>query len=181
MGLYQNYKLFHSRKTINKMKRHSRDSYYCLVVWLFLTPWIVVCQIPLSMGLSRQEHWGELPFPSSADFPNPGIEPITPALVGRFFTTELPGKPILQTIFANDETEKGLIYKYTSSSYNSTTKQLNWKWAEDINRHFSALATGLKKVSFHSNPKGQCQRMIKLPHNCSCSTYWQVNAQNASS
>ena len=31
----------------------------------------------------------------------------------------------------------------------------------------SAVATGLEKVSFHSNPKErQCQRMHKLPHNC---------------
>ena len=30
----------------------------------------------------------------------------------------------------------------------------------------SAVATGLEKVSFHSNPKRQCQRMLKLPHNC---------------
>ena len=31
----------------------------------------------------------------------------------------------------------------------------------------SAVATGLEKVSFHPNPKeGQCQRMLKLPHNC---------------
>ena len=31
----------------------------------------------------------------------------------------------------------------------------------------SAVATGLEKVSFHSNPKKrQCQRMLKLPHNC---------------
>ena len=31
----------------------------------------------------------------------------------------------------------------------------------------SAVTTGLEKVSFHSNPKkGQCQRMFKLPHNC---------------
>ena len=30
----------------------------------------------------------------------------------------------------------------------------------------SGEGTGLKKVSFHSNPKGQCQRMLKLPHNC---------------
>ena len=30
-----------------------------------------------------------------------------------------------------------------------------------------AVATGLEKVSFHSNPKErQCQRMLKLPHNC---------------
>ena len=31
----------------------------------------------------------------------------------------------------------------------------------------SAVATGLEKVSFHSNPKArQCQRMLKLLHNC---------------
>ena len=31
----------------------------------------------------------------------------------------------------------------------------------------SAVATGLEKVSFHSNPKErQCQGMLKLPHNC---------------
>ena len=31
----------------------------------------------------------------------------------------------------------------------------------------SAVATGLEKVSFHSNPKErQCQRILKLPHNC---------------
>ena len=29
------------------------------------------------------------------------------------------------------------------------------------------VATGLEKVSFHSNPKErQCQRMLRLPHNC---------------
>ena len=31
----------------------------------------------------------------------------------------------------------------------------------------SAVATGLEKVRFHSNPKErQCQRRLKLPHNC---------------
>ena len=36
----------------------------------------------------------------------------------------------------------------------------------------SALVTGLEKVSFHSNPKErQCQRMLKLPHNCTCLTH----------
>ena len=31
----------------------------------------------------------------------------------------------------------------------------------------SAVATGLEKLSFHSNPKErQCQTMLKLPHNC---------------
>ena len=36
-----------------------------------------------------------------------------------------------------------------------------------VNLENSALATGLEKVSFHSNPKErQPQRMLKLPHNC---------------
>ena len=35
------------------------------------------------------------------------------------------------------------------------------------NMENSTVATGLEKVSFHSNPKErQCQRMLKLPHNC---------------
>ena len=42
----------------------------------------------------------------------------------------------------------------------------------------SAVATGLEKVSFHSNSKErQCQRMLKLLHNCTYLTGWQSNAQ----
>ena len=37
--------------------------------------------------------WNRLPLPSSGDFPDPGIEPASPALAGGFFTTESPGKP----------------------------------------------------------------------------------------
>ena len=33
-----------------------------------------------------------LPFPFPRDLPNPEIEPMSPALAGRFFTTEPPGK-----------------------------------------------------------------------------------------
>ena len=52
-------------------------------------------QTPVSIGLSRQEHWSGLPFPPG-DLPNPRMEPTSsesPALAGRFFTTEPPGKP----------------------------------------------------------------------------------------
>ena len=37
-----------------------------------------VHQAPLSMGFSRQEYWGGLPFPSAGDLPDPGIEPVSP-------------------------------------------------------------------------------------------------------
>ena len=43
----------------------------------------------------------------------------------------------------------------------------------------SAVITGLEKVSFCSNPKEeQCQRMFKLPHNCTHFIYQQSNSQN---
>ena len=44
-------------------------------VWLFATPWTVACQVPLSMGFSREGYWSGLPFTSPGDLPNPGIEP----------------------------------------------------------------------------------------------------------
>ena len=44
------------------------------------TPWTAACQAPLSMRFSRQKCWSGLPFPSPGDFPNPGIEPRSPAL-----------------------------------------------------------------------------------------------------
>ena len=42
---------------------------------------------------SRQDNWSGLPFSTPGDLPNPGIEPMSPALTGGFFTAELPGKP----------------------------------------------------------------------------------------
>ena len=55
-------------------------------VQLFVTPWTVARQSPLSMGFSRQEYWSGLPFPSPGNLPNPGIKPMSPAslLHGRW-------------------------------------------------------------------------------------------------
>ena len=51
-------------------------------------------QAPLSMEFSRQEYWNRLPFPSPEDLPDPGIEPVSCALTGNFFTTEPLGKSL---------------------------------------------------------------------------------------
>ena len=52
----------------------------CSVVSDFsATPWTVACQASLFMEFSRPEYWSGLPFPSSGDPPNPGIEPEFPA------------------------------------------------------------------------------------------------------
>ena len=45
------------------------------------------------MEFSRREYWSGLPFPPPGDLPNSEIELVSPALAGRFFTTEPPGKP----------------------------------------------------------------------------------------
>ena len=58
----------------------------------FATPWTVACQALLSTGFPRQEYWSRLPFPSPGDLSNPGIEPMSPAMAGGFFTAEPPGK-----------------------------------------------------------------------------------------
>ena len=58
------------------------------------------CGLPGSSvhRILRQEYCSGLLYPPPGDFPDPGIEPESPAspeLAGRFFTTEPPGKPRL--------------------------------------------------------------------------------------
>ena len=69
--------------------------YVCVVlsrfscVQLFVTPWAVACQAPLSMEFSRQEYWSRVPFPPPGDLADPGIKLeflMSPALAGGFFT-----------------------------------------------------------------------------------------------
>ena len=60
---------------------------------LFATPWTAAHQASPSMESSRHEYWSGLPFPYPEDLPDPGTEPVSPALAGGFFTTQPPGKP----------------------------------------------------------------------------------------
>ena len=60
---------------------------------LFTTPWAVAYQAPPSMRFSRQEYWSGVSFPLPGDFPDPGIEPRSPALEADALTSEPPGKP----------------------------------------------------------------------------------------
>ena len=85
---------------VSKKKKTKKNSLiivcYCLVTKscsIFATPWTVAPQAPLSMGFSRQEYWSSLPLLSPGNLPDPGIKITSPALAGRFFTTEPPGKP----------------------------------------------------------------------------------------
>ena len=64
-------------------------------VGLFVTPWTIACQAPLSMGFPRQEYWSGLPSPPPGYLPDPEMEPSSlapPALTGGFFTTRATGE-----------------------------------------------------------------------------------------
>ena len=66
---------------------------------LIATLWTVAHQTPLFIGLSQQEWWSGVPFPTPEDLPDPGIKPpslASPALESRFYTTNPPGKPLWQ-------------------------------------------------------------------------------------
>ena len=59
-------------------------------VQLFATLWTVAHQAPLSMGLSRQEYWSQLPFPSPRELPDTEFTLrsfMSPVLAGWFLTT----------------------------------------------------------------------------------------------
>ena len=52
-------------------------------------------------GFSQQEYWSRLPFPPPGDLPSPGIEPMTSALAGGFFTTSHLGRLFTQINLPN--------------------------------------------------------------------------------
>ena len=60
-------------------------------VLLFMTPWTIACQAPLSMEFSRQEYWSGLPFPSPRELFNPGIERGSSASWTDSLLSEPPG------------------------------------------------------------------------------------------
>ena len=73
-------------KCLKKVKSLSR-------VQLFATPWTVAYQALPSMGFSWQECRSGLPFPSSGNLPDPGIEPGCSASQADALSSEPPGKP----------------------------------------------------------------------------------------
>ena len=63
-------------------------------VRLFATSRTIALQAPLPMGFPRKKYWSGLSFTLRGGLPDPGIKPTSPALVGRFFTTEPSLKPL---------------------------------------------------------------------------------------
>ena len=61
-------------------------------VQLFVTPWTVACQVPLSIEFFRQEYWSLFPFPSPGYLPYPGIKPKPPELQADSLPSEPPNR-----------------------------------------------------------------------------------------
>ena len=92
----RSYKVKATKEMCPSVQIHSLCAHAQLLshVQLFVTPWTIAHQAPLSMEFPRQEYWSGLPFPTPRDLPDPGIEPAFPALAGGFLTNEPPGKPL---------------------------------------------------------------------------------------
>ena len=101
---------------------------------LFATPWTAAHQAPPSTGFSKQENWSGLPFPSPEDFPDPGIEPMSPAFQTDALTSEPPGKliPHLEAQKRSgkhqDPGEKQWPHRSLDQTYLLVLEGLLWQW-----------------------------------------------------
>ena len=147
-------------------------------VQLFATPWTEVCQAPLSMEFSRQEYWSRVPFPSLGYLPDPGVEPsslVSPALVGRFFTTEPPGKPETQREGNKPPWIANVLLRNSlgTSGYRSILKSLCiilQIWGENVFTFFIFFITYKNKILciIHSGFLLKHTHLFVLCLNCVC-------------
>ena len=64
-------------------------------VQIFVTPWTIACQAPLSIGFHRQDYWSGFPFHPPGIFPTRDRTCVSyvSCIADRFFTAEPPGRP----------------------------------------------------------------------------------------
>ena len=99
-------------KNLPAMKDTSEKCKSLSSAWLFVTPWTVAHQAPLSMEFSRQEYKSGLAFPSPGDHPDLGIEHRFPELQADFLPPEPPGKsPAMQETWVQSLGQKDPLEK----------------------------------------------------------------------
>ena len=76
------------------------------------------------MEFSRQ-YWSGLPFPSPGDFPNPGIEPGSPALQVDSLPSEPPGKPIFVVNKVLLDHNHSLSFTFASGCFHTIEAELS--------------------------------------------------------
>ena len=121
-------------------------------VRLFVTPRTVARQASVSMEFSRQENWSGLPFPPPGDLPNPGVKRMSPALAGRFFTTEPPGG--LQT------NPYGFIRTIIWEERGSSIQPVSMHPLRWLSQRFRTVtASGPRQACHHMKP-GHCTHFL---------------------
>ena len=98
----------------------------------FVTSWTAALQAPLSIAFPRQEYWSELPFPSSRDFPDPGVKLGSPTLQIDSLLSEPPGKPKLEAITLIWGVEKVLLLFINQDEDHENIKEKIINLAKDI-------------------------------------------------
>ena len=148
-------------------------------VALFVNPWTVAHQVPLSMAFARQEYWSGLPFPSPGDLPDPGIERGSPELQADSLPSEPPIQISIQIcqlvyIYTHTHTHTHIcVYIYIDHIFTYTTYTNMLKphalllstLQLSINKHITLATTKIKKVSqtmiqitYHLTLRVDCQR-----------------------
>ena len=84
--------LFGNKKDLSTLSAQQVVVQSLSYVQLFVTPWTVARQAPLSLEFSWQEYWSGLSFPSPGDLLGSGMEPGSPALQADSLPSELPRK-----------------------------------------------------------------------------------------
>ena len=92
-GTYHHHHTVSNRLVFRTHESVRSESSSSIHVRLFVIPWTVARQAPLSVEFFRQGHWSGLPFPTPGDLPDPGIEPGSPAMQADSLLSRPPGKP----------------------------------------------------------------------------------------
>ena len=128
------------------------------------------------MGFFRQEYWNELPFPSSGNLPDPGIEPVslvTPALAGRLFTACATWEAHATTLFSNKIMIWGTGLGLQHMNIEGT--QLNLSLGLQSGKHSIIFPSELQLEKDSSNLRGrnkwmkQALLLLSLQPLCNCS------------
>ena len=92
-----------------------------------------------------------------------------------YFFSDLDSFDFFSSLIAAVRTSRTMLNNSGESGHTCIVPDLRgnaFTFSPQANLENSAVATGLEKVSFHSNPKErQCQRTLKLPHNCTHLTH----------
>ena len=95
------------------------------------------------MGFSRQEYWGQLPFPSPGDFPDLEIEPCFPALQADSLLSAPPGKLKLAQMSESLQAGRQQILRMFRSSEPSRIVPLK---SQKLQGDLEAYAEGVRLV-----------------------------------